>query len=90
MKRDYNDPLYKKWRLQIYQRDNFKCQWLYCNCKKNLNAHHIRRWSDFPGLRYHLDNGITLCKRHHNLIKEKEDEYSYSLLKIVLQKRDIK
>ena len=48
MIRNFNDPQYKKWRKEIYKRDNHKCQWPGCNSHKKLNAHHIRKWSDFP------------------------------------------
>jgi hypothetical protein len=75
MKRNYNDPLYKEWRKKIYSRDKFTCQWPGCKQKKKLNAHHIHRWADYPGLRYHTYNGITLCRYHHDFIKNNEDAY---------------
>ena len=31
MRRNFKDPLYSKWRKQVYKRDNFTCQ--YCNNK---------------------------------------------------------
>jgi len=85
--RNFKDPLYKIWRKQIYSRDNFVCQWPNCNNKQRLNAHHIYKWSDFPGLRFSLNNGITLCKRHHDLIKNNEDSYSEFFTKLILNKR---
>jgi predicted restriction endonuclease len=89
MKRNYNDPIYKDWRKKIYNRDNFTCQWPGCNSKKKLNAHHIYRWADFPGLRYHIHNGITLCKIHHDMIKNNEDNYRYFFSKLVSNKKNI-
>ena len=68
MLRNFNDPEYKKWRSLVYKRDNFKCQWLGCSIKKKLNAHHIKTWAEYPGLRFYVDNGITLCYYHHKMI----------------------
>jgi len=56
----------KIWRLKIFERDNWTCQ--FCgksNCY--LEAHHIRSWINFPKLRYKLNNGLTLCKECHKL-----------------------
>lgn len=75
MSRNYQDPQYKEWRKKIYARDNHTCRWPGCNNKKKLQAHHIYRWADFPGLRFHIQNGVTLCKFHHQLIKDNEDSY---------------
>lgn len=75
MFRNYQDPEYKKWRKSIYSRDKFCCQWPGCTSKKKLNAHHIHKWANFPGLRFHIDNGITLCKLHHDSINGNEDYY---------------
>lgn len=84
--RNFNDPIYKKWRRDVYTRDNYECQWPNCNCKKKLNAHHILRWSDHPGLRYNVSNGITLCKKHHDMIRGCEDGYVEYFLKILEHK----
>ena len=89
MHRNYDDPVYKAWRLKVYQRDKFKCQWPGCFAsKKQLNAHHIKRWSDCPGLRYEIDNGITLCKNHHKMIQGMESYYEASFFKIVSSKKE--
>jgi hypothetical protein len=87
MKRDYSDPLYKQWRLTIYKRDSFQCQWPNCKVKTKLQAHHIRTWADYPGLRYHPDNGITLCKNHHSMIRGQEDNYAGIFLKLLASKK---
>lgn len=87
MKRNYDDKQYKDWRLAVYKRDKFKCQWPNCDSKKKLNAHHIKTWSNFPGLRFEINNGITLCKYHHDLIKGKEEDYSYSFLKLLVAQK---
>lgn len=82
MRRDYSDPLYKSWRQKVYSRDGWKCRWPGCCVKKKLNAHHIKTWADFPGLRYEINNGITLCKFHHQLITGSESYYEAVLLKL--------
>ena len=87
MRRDFKDKQYKDWRLAIYTRDSFECKWPNCKSKKRLNAHHIKTWAHFPGLRFEVNNGITLCKAHHDLIKGKEEDYSYSFLQILVAQK---
>jgi 5-methylcytosine-specific restriction endonuclease McrA len=60
----------KKWRKDVFMRDNYTCQ----HCKKKagkLEAHHIKTWAEFPNLRYELENGITLCYDCHNTVHGK-------------------
>jgi predicted restriction endonuclease len=83
MRRNYKDPLYVKWRKDVYTRDNHTCQWPGCTTRKRLNAHHIKKWSQFPGLRFNVRNGITLCRQHHNLIKDQEELYEGILYKLI-------
>ena len=88
MRRLY-DTRYKQWIKNIFSRDKHKCQWPGCQAPhKKLNAHHIKKWSDYPGLRFHLDNGITLCKKHHDLIKDNEGNYEMCFFKIVSSKNE--
>lgn len=84
MRRNFKDKQYKDWRSAVYTRDHFECKWPNCKSKKRLNAHHIKTWAHFPGLRFEINNGITLCKAHHDLIKGKEEDYSYSFLQILV------
>lgn len=87
MFRNFKDPQYTKWRKSVYQRDNFKCQWPNCNQKQKLNAHHIKNWANFPGLRFVIDNGITLCKYHHDTIKGLEEIYASTFMRIIASKK---
>ena len=60
------EPKYKKWRSDVFTRDNWTCQ----TCRKRggyLEAHHIKSWAKYPKLRYDLENGITLCMECHKL-----------------------
>lgn len=88
MSRNFDDPLYKKWRSSVYKRDNHKCQWPGCNIRNKLNAHHIKTWADNPGLRFNVHNGITLCKNHHKMITGLESYYEAVFLKIVANNHD--
>lgn len=61
---------YRNWREAVFERDRYECQKENCNfCHNNgrveLNAHHIKKFSDFPEERFNLDNGITYCKKYH-------------------------
>lgn len=67
-----NDSLYQDWRKNVLKRDNKKCKINNRDCKDRLEVHHILGWSEYPELRYNINNGITLCKKHHPRKKEEE------------------
>lgn len=55
---------YKLWRKAVFERDNYTCIW--CGTKdKTIKADHIKRFADYPELRFAIDNGRTLCDRCH-------------------------
>ena len=60
---------YDIWRTAVFERDNYTCQECGARCGngKNvvLNADHIKRWSEYPELRFELSNGRTLCVDCH-------------------------
>lgn len=60
-----NNPENKQWRMKVWQRDGFKCKIADSNCEGRIEAHHILGWSEYPELRYQINNGITLCHAHH-------------------------
>lgn len=67
------DAIMRVWRKEVLFRDGYRCT--ECGSEKNLQAHHIYEWSDFPGLRTDIENGITLCgnchhKEHPNMAAE--------------------
>ena len=71
---------YKEWRDKIFKRDNFICQNSNCKfcCNKrggNKIAHHIKSFSKYPKLRFDIDNGLTLCEKFHEKIKDNEEKY---------------
>ena len=84
--RNYEDPQYKRWRQSVYKRDKYKCQWPKCNKNKNLRAHHIKTWAQYPSLRFEINNGITLCPYHHRCVRKKEDEFVKFFLDILRRK----
>lgn len=58
------------WRKKVFIRDNWICQ--HCGSRGGkLECHHIKSWSEFPELRFDIDNGLTLCKSCH----KKTDNY---------------
>lgn len=59
------DSLYRKWMFAVKNRDGWKCKISNSDCSGRLEAHHILRWSEYPELRYEINNGITLCHAHH-------------------------
>ena len=65
---------YKKWRMEVFTRDGFKCQ-ICDKTGKCLVPHHIKGWAKYQKLRYEVSNGITLCvechKEVHKLFRKK-------------------
>jgi hypothetical protein len=84
MQRDYNDPEYKKWRAAVRKRDKQTCKMPGCTTpKKKVVVHHIKRWVDYPELRFVVSNGICLCSNCHYKIKDKEQMYEEMFMRII-------
>lgn len=83
MRRNYDDPVYRDWRVRVYKRDKFTCQMPGCSYKKYLNAHHIQKWASASSLRFDVDNGITLCKNCHKKVTGSEQHYQGLFQQIV-------
>lgn len=55
---------YKEWRYEVFKRDNYRC--VSCGANSNtLEAHHILPFAKYKKLRTDINNGVTLCKKHH-------------------------
>lgn len=69
--------LYTKWVSAVFKRDKHICQM--CGYKsvnyRSIQAHHIKKWANYPRLRYVVSNGITLCYNCHKSIWGKEEQY---------------
>lgn len=60
---------YAQWRKSVFERDNYRCQDCgarsSCGNRVEIQAHHLKEFSVHPELRYHVENGITLCRPCH-------------------------
>jgi len=57
----------KEWTANVLKRDDYTCQC--CNIRGvYLHAHHVESFAKNPEKRLDLSNGLTLCKKCHNLI----------------------
>jgi len=54
---------YRLWKKAVFERDNYTCIW--CGKKEFICADHIKSFSQFPELRFAIDNGRTLCRDCH-------------------------
>jgi len=60
---------FRKWREAVFKRDNYICR--ICGFSSgngkhiDLHPHHVKFFSNFPNLRFDINNGITLCKNCH-------------------------
>ena len=77
------DSLYCEWRKQVWRRDNFKCKIANANCNGRIEAHHILGWSEYPELRYQINNGITLCHAHHPRKRAEEKRMQVAFQQLV-------
>lgn len=66
---------YLKWAKEVYKRDNYSCKECGKHCSKDIQAHHILPWKDFPEARFSIENGITLCFKCHLKTRKKELEF---------------
>lgn len=66
-----NSPQYREWRTNVFERDSYTCQ----QCGQvggELNAHHIKPFSEYVELRFELSNGLTLCVPCHKEVHRSE------------------
>lgn len=70
-KRFRNSALYREWRKEVYERDNYTCQICFKRGGK-LTAHHIIPFNLRTDLALLPQNGITLCWPCHLPLKAQE------------------
>jgi 5-methylcytosine-specific restriction endonuclease McrA len=59
-----NSKQFSEWRKAVFKRDNYTCQ--ICGARGvEIHPDHIKRFSDYPALRFDVSNGRTLCKPCH-------------------------
>ena len=83
MNRNFNDPRYIAWRKAVKAKDGWKC--LKCGSKRSLQSHHIRKWAEYPTLRYAVSNGITLCWDCHAKLWGAEESWVAYCMLLILQ-----
>ena len=77
------DGRYRGWAKAVKDRDNWVCRIADVNCNGRMEAHHILRWSEFPELRYEVNNGITLCASHHPRKRKDEERLAPAFRELV-------
>ena len=70
-----NDPKVFQWRKQVLQ----AAECIKCGSKKQLEAHHIIKWADYPRGRVDVNNGECLCHKCHT--EEHKHDRSYFMMK---------
>lgn len=65
---------YKAWYHVVLKRDNWHCR--VCGSRESLQVHHIVPFIESKELRTKVTNGITLCKKCHDLVNSRETEFA--------------
>lgn len=75
-KKAFGHPLWQKKRLEIMQRDGFKC--LFCgDSESQLNVHHCFYLSGRNPWDYSNESLFTLCRPCHSLISDEDSDYTH-------------
>jgi 5-methylcytosine-specific restriction endonuclease McrA len=57
---------YNNWVKKVFEYDDYIC-WTCERKGGKLQAHHLKKWAEYPELRHVFSNGITLCEKCHKL-----------------------
>jgi hypothetical protein len=61
----FKDPRHIAWAKAVKVRDGFMCQ-ICDDTDCYLHSHHCNSWDLFVDDRFDVDNGVTLCQKHHH------------------------
>ncbi len=64
---------YGIWRRGVLKRDNHTC--VICGSKEKIQADHIKPFSDYPELRFDIDNGRAICEPCHKKTESYGNHY---------------
>lgn len=65
---------FRQWREKIFERDDYTC-WI-CELRgERLHPHHLKDFSDYPKLRFDINNGLTLCEFCHKTYTNFGNQY---------------
>lgn len=81
-----NEPDYEAWRKKVLKRDKYKCRMPNCGSKYRCEVHHIIKYANSVHLRTVVENGITLCRKCHMMIRNKENYFVELFFNIVNDK----
>jgi 5-methylcytosine-specific restriction endonuclease McrA len=83
-------PEYNEWRAKVLKRDSYRCQMPSCKTRRTkVQVHHIIKHSSSYYLRLVPENGVTLCRKCHDSIKDKEHHY-VELFRMIVEKNEKK
>lgn len=81
-------PEYNDWRRKVLARDKYLCQFPSCrHRRKRVQVHHILKYSSSYYTRLIPENGIVLCKQHHDEIKDKEHHF-IELFRMIVERNE--
>lgn len=87
LKKKYHEQIrgtkhYLGFRNDVFERDDYTC--VLCGKRGNkIQAHHIKKISEYPLLVFDIDNGVTLCNKCHKNIHFKEKKYESLFYKYI-------
>ena len=62
-KHTHHGYAYSTWRKKVVLKFDGRCA--ICGAKTELEAHHVRGYTEFPDEQYVVDNGVVLCHNCH-------------------------
>ena len=79
------DPRWQKLRLQVFERDEWACQWCYAK-KRTLAVHHLWYEKGAEPWEAGMDSLLTVCELCHQQEYEYRNQYESELLEVLRRK----